>query len=184
LLPALRGSPSASRDRIITRLEETIGGRVETREEEFFLENRLGSLEFTLVAEGLRKIALLLALVQNGSLVLDDRGEDNVLFWDELESNLNPRLIRVLVETLLEIARAGTQVFVATHDYVVLRELELGAEAKDDLRFHALYFEKGEVRCETGRRLEDIGRNAIAATFADLYDREIDRLTRRPAETV
>jgi predicted ATPase len=166
-------------------LEETIGGRVGTREEEFFLKNRLGSLEFTLVAEGLRKIALLLVLVQNGSLVLDDRGEDNVLFWDELESNLNPRLIRVLVETLLEIARAGTQVFVATHDYVVLKELDLRATRDDDILWHALYFDDdGAVRCETQRRLEDIGRNAIAATFADLYDREIDRLTRRPAETV
>ncbi len=183
-LPALRGPRGNVRKRIVTRLEQVLGGHVETKDEEFFLRNQMGKLEFTLVAEGLRKIALLLVLVRNGSLVLDERGEDNVLFWDEPESNLNPRLIRVVVETLLEIARAGTQVFLATHDYVILKELDLQATRGDDVRWHALYFEKNEVRCETSRSLKDIGQNAIAGTFADLYDREIDRLASRPAETV
>ena len=44
-------------------------------------------IEFTLLAEGLRKLGLLWLLIRNGSLK-----PGAVLFWDEPETNLNPKL--------------------------------------------------------------------------------------------
>ena len=43
--------------------------------------------------------------------------------------------------------------------------------------FHSLYREadKGEIRCHTTHSYLDLDPNAIADTFDDLYDREIER---------
>lgn len=53
-------------------------------------------MEFNLVAEGLRKIALLWQLIKNGTLE-----KESVLFWDEPEANINPEYIPVLAELLI-----------------------------------------------------------------------------------
>ena len=82
-----------------------------------------------------------------------------------------------MVEVLLELQRAGVQVFLATHDYVILKELDLRTTSADKVAFHSLYREEetGEVRCSTTYSYLEIHPNAIADTFTDLYDREVER---------
>ena len=91
---------------------------------------------------------------------------DSVFFWDEPETNLNPRLFGVVIDVLLELQRAGVQVFLATHDYVILKELDLRTTAADKVAFHSLYLEEGtgEVRCGTTYSYLEIHPNAIADT--------------------
>ena len=112
------------------RLEAELGGKVVTHGEEFFLSDEQGELEFTLLAEGLRKLGLLGLLIRNGSLK-----PGAALFWDEPETNLNPKLYGVVVDVLLELQRIGVQVFLATHDYVILKELDLQAKEGDKVAF-------------------------------------------------
>lgn len=172
-LPALRELPSDSFKRLVDDLHSVIGGRVVARDnEEFFLERNGLTVEFTLLAEGIRKLALLLLLIENGSLQ-----EGSVLFWDEPETNLNPKLYGVVMDVLLELQRNGVQVFLATHDYVILRELDLQMEEEDDVAFHSLYHdpESGEIACQTARRYLDINPNAIEEAFEDIYDRQLER---------
>ena len=140
--------------------------------EEFFLRSEQGDLEFSLLAEGLRKLALLWLLIRNGTLQ-----SGSVLFWDEPETNLNPKLFGVVMDVLLELQRAGVQVFLATHDYVVLKELDLRTTDADRVAYHAFYAgeETGGVGCDTTYNYRDIHPNAIADTFTDLYNREIRR---------
>ena len=140
--------------------------------EEFFLQSEHGTLEFSLLAEGVRKLALLGLLIRNGTLQ-----SGSVLFWDEPETNLNPKLFGVVMDVLLELQRVGVQIFVATHDYVILKELDLRATAADKLAFHSLYQKDGtdEVGCATTYNYLEIDPNAIADTFTDLYDREVAR---------
>lgn len=170
-LPPLRKRTNAAVRRIETRLEEAIGGRVTVEGEEFFVENGGGKIEFTLFAEGLRKLGLLWLLVRNGSLP-----SGSVLFWDEPEANLNPVLLTVVVDVLLQLQRSGVQILIATHDYAVLKELELLIEEGDEVRFHALYRDSaGEVSCESASRPFDLRHSPIAEAFTSLYDREIRR---------
>ena len=79
--------------------------------------------ESNLAAEGHRKVAMLVHLLRNGGIT-----EDSTLYWDEPESSLNPRLIKVLADVFLVLASQGVQVFLATHDYLLSRELSLAAE--------------------------------------------------------
>ena len=100
-----------------------------------------------------------------------------VLFWDEPETNLNPKLYGVVIEVLLELQRVGVQVFLATHDYVILRELDLQAKEGDKVAFHSLYHseETGEIACHTTGKSAEIHPNAIMEAFDSIYDREIKR---------
>ena len=63
-------------------------------------------IEISLAAEGMRKIATLLYLVDNGAFT-----SQSVLFWDEPEANLNPILIKVIARLLYKLAEGGVQIF-------------------------------------------------------------------------
>ena len=176
--PVLRGPVDQQRKSLLRELERDMEGTVTVRNEEFFLHNPQGNLEFTLLAEGMRKLALLWLLVQNGTL-----RDGSILFWDEPETNLNPKLFGPLMAILLELQRNGVQVFLATHDYVILEELDLRKEKKDKVAFHSLYREEDDkdvVACNTANGYLEIAPNAIAETFESLYDREVERSLRGP----
>lgn len=171
-LPALRAPVDDAHERMLENLEAVIGGKVMVKGEEFFLSNEQRDLEFTLLAEGWRKLGLLWLLIQNGTLQ-----NGSVLFWDEPETNLNPKMFKVVMEVLLALQRAGVQVFFATHDYVILKELDLQMTEEDEVAFHSLYRdeETGEIACHTTSRYLGVHPSAIDEAFTDLYDREIMR---------
>ena len=169
-LPPLRGHPGQTRGDLLSILKEIMDGTVTTQNQEFFLRSKQGNLEFSLLSEGMRKLGLLWLLIQNGTL-----SKGSVLFWDEPETNLNPGLFEGLLEILLELQRIGVQVFLATHDYSILKELDLQKKKKDKIRFHSLFHKDREIRCHTTDSYLDIHPNAIAKAFASLYDREIER---------
>lgn len=170
-LPKLMGPADRGRARLLAALQEAIDGKVITKGEHFFLKNRQGNLEFTLLAEGMRKLALIWLLIQNGTLLAG-----SVLFWDEPEANLNPSLIGQVVEVILELQRLGVQVFLATHNYVLLKEFDLRKKKGDAIRYISLFRDdSGAVIGHASDTYSDIHPNAISDTFADLYQRDIAR---------
>ncbi len=171
-LPPKRGAAGKKRKKLLTTLEKVIEGRVVTREEEFFHAGEQGNLEFSLLAEGIRKLALLWLLIQNGTLL-----EGSVLFLDEPEANLNPAVMKTFTEILLELQRLGVQIFIATHDYVTLKEFDIQAKKKDNILFHALSRdpESRDIRVHSTDSYLQVHPNAISDTFADLYDRDMAR---------
>jgi hypothetical protein len=93
------------RKKYLKTLQTITSGTVSVKNEEFYLNTREQSaLEFQLVAEGVRKIALLWRFIDNGAL---EKG--SVLFWDEPEANVNPVHIPILADMLLELQRDGVQ---------------------------------------------------------------------------
>lgn len=169
LLPPTRGHASKEKSLLLDMIQEVIDGKVEKKDEKFYLKNAQGNLEFTLLAEGYRKLGLLYSLIQNESI-----SAGSILFWDEPEANLNPQLASKVVKILLELQRMGTQVFIATHDYVLLKELELESDPnKDDILYHALHIEDGRIDCQTVSSLNEVNHNAIRDTFDSLLVRSI-----------
>lgn len=168
--PAVRGNPPPDRRKLLANLQRVIKGKVHAKNEEFFLRSNQGNLEFTLLAEGIRKLGLLWLLIQNDTLL-----KGSVLFWDEPETNLNPKLFGPTIEILLELQRMGVQIFIATHNYVILNELDLRKRESDKIDFHAFYRINGEIVCHRSEDYNDIVPNAIAEVFADMYDREVKR---------
>jgi len=171
-LPLLKGKADQQRRNIIETLQEAIEGKVAVKHGEFFLRNKHGNLEFTLLAEGFRKMGLLWVLIQNGTLL-----NGSVLFWDEPETNLNPKLMRTVIEILLELQRSGVQIFLSTHNYEVLKEFDLQMKSSDHVLFHSLFrdSETNQIMCSTVREYAKISPNAIDDTFGSFIDREIER---------
>lgn len=170
-LPKLTETTDPGSSRLLAVLQETLGGKVTTQGEHFFLKRNRSELEFTLLAEGVRKLALIWLLIQNGTL-----SAGSVLFWDEPEANLNPSLMGAVVEVILELQRLGVQVFLTTHNYVLLKEFDLRKKDQDIIRYISLFRdETGAVSANAGESYANIDPNAIAGTFSDLYDRELKR---------
>lgn len=128
------------------------------------------------MAEGFRKVGMLSRLIETGAI---QPGVSGALFWDEPESNLNPKLMRLLVEILLELSRNGQQIVIATHDYVLLKWFDLLAsrELGDYVLFHTLYrdTDTNELEVETVDNYLAMRPNAITSTYSELYDSEIER---------
>ena len=129
-----------------------------------------------MTAEGFRKIGVLQRLLGNGSL---NPGSTGPLLWDEPESNLNPKLMKDLVQVLLELARNGQQVILATHDYVLLKwfDLLMDKGRGDQVRFHVLSrdADSGQVRRDSMDDYRAIEPNAIADTFNELTKEQVAR---------
>jgi len=171
-LPVLKGPTDNQRKRLLNRLQKAMDGKVIAKNEEFFLRSKHGELEFTLLAEGHRKLGLLWILIQNGTLL-----NGSVLFWDEPETNLNPRLMRAIVGILIELQRMGVQILLTTHDYVILKEFDLQTTKDDALLFHSLFRKgvPGEIEISSTQKYLEISPNAIDDTFGSIVDREIDK---------
>ena len=118
------------------------------------------------MAEGFRKAGMLSRLLETGAI---QPGVSGPLFWDEPESNLNPKLMELLVQILLELSRNGQEIILATHDYVLLKWFDLLMDrSKDHVRYHTLYRESGEVKIHSTDDYREIERNPIAEAFNQL----------------
>lgn len=170
--PSLRGPMDPFRKKLLSILQKDIKGKVIQKNEEFFLKNKQGNLEFSLLAEGMRKLGLLWLLIQNGTLQ-----NGSILFWDEPETNLNPKLFSVLAEILIELQRQGVQIFLATHDYIILKEFDLRSNEKSEIAYHSCFREEkyGGLKVSTSRYYLNINPNSIAEAYEDVYTREVER---------
>lgn len=170
--PPLRGARMSEISNLIKKLEDIFSGKVIKEGNRFYLQDASGKLEAHLVAEGMRKIASLAYLIINGKL-----SENTVLFWDEPESNLNPRLIKTVAELLRQLAAGGVQIFIATHDFLLTHYLslysEVGQEPIADLRIFSLERdEESGTIIESGKLLGEIQSNLILDEFASYFDAE------------
>ncbi|MCB0568964.1 MAG: AAA family ATPase [Phaeodactylibacter sp.] len=135
------------------------------------------SYQAPMVAQGLNKIAQVIFLVLNGSI-----RRDTLLFWDEPETNLNPKYITLLANFIQALARSGVQLFVSTHDYLLAHQLSLYAEYSSTgngtpcFRFFSLYKggDGGTTQVDAGATLSELEHNPILEEYASLQDRELD----------
>ena len=169
---------------ILEKISEVIDGTIVFENDIFYVLKKDGrKTEFSLEAEGLRKLGLLWKLIRNGLLE-----KDTVLLWDEPEANLNPELYPLVAEILLELQKNGVQIFLATHSYNFAKYLEMRREKEEQVIFHNLY--KGssemseslktvfkdkneredEIYSESAYKLEDLKENHIILADNKLLD--------------
>jgi energy-coupling factor transporter ATP-binding protein EcfA2 len=146
-----------------------------TRMQAKFIANKGESVSVNMAAEGIRKLGILQLLLQNRQL---KPGHTGALIWDEPETNMNPKLMKLLVEVLLELSRNSQQIILATHDYVLLKwfDLLMDAGKEDHVRFHSLYREPGSVEIKIASTDDylSINPNPIDEAFGFLIDQEIE----------
>lgn len=125
-------------------------------------------------AEGFRKFGTLYRLLETGTLIPFVSGP---LLWDEPEANMNPILLKSLVEILLELARNNQQIIIATHEFVLLKWLGLLSDndKEQHVVYHALYRDKdsGEIKIESTDDYRQLNNNAIATSYNELTKEQV-----------
>ena len=162
--------PPALAKAILPQLEQMMDGQVVIEEDTFYIRKNDGRLvNFTVEAEGLKKIGLLWQLLMTENIT-----ENSLLLWDEPEANLNPAFLPQLVECLLELSRHGVQIFVSTHNYIFAKYFDVRREATDHIAYHSLYVQKNGVACESKEHFAELQHNAIMQVFNQLLDEVYD----------
>ena len=170
-VPLLKGPADNDTQALLSAISNIVDGKVVNQGENFFLKNPSGNLEITLVAEGMRKLALLSLLIQNGSLQ-----SGTTLFWDEPEANLNPSMMQHVARALLTLSKLGVQVFAATHSYSFLKEIELQKTKDQNIRYFSLFHveEKEGVQVKPTEFYTTIEPNLIADEYTRIYNLELE----------
>ena len=165
------GRNSTDRDTRLKAIEKIIDGTVfyDSKKDEFYLKKGNSKQEFNLVAEGIRKMALLWQLVKNGTL---EKG--SVLFWDEPEANINPAYLSIIVELLYELQKSGVQIFVSTHDYMLAKYFETRRKDNTPLMFHSFRREDEVVEYSSATKFGELKNNLIIKSFDVLLDEIYD----------
>lgn len=142
----------------------------DTDSKKFYLEGKSGRLPFQILAEGERKVAGLMRLLDLGFI-----GRGTVLFWDEPEVNLNPQWMDELVEQLIVIASCDVQIFLATHSYVILKQLDMNLRKRQlrggsvpSVRFFALRKERGASKVRWSDTFSSATPNRILDQYNDM----------------
>ncbi len=157
-------TPNASK--VLDKIKKEIGGEVLYRDDKFFITKISGEkVPFALEASGFRKLGLLWKLLRNGLLE-----SGSVLFWDEPENSLNPELVPVLVDILLELSRNGVQMFIATHDYNLARYFDVRENKDIPVMFHNLSkSDNGQIKCDSSSKYIKLSHNLLESASTDLF---------------
>lgn len=156
--------------KLLDIISKIIDGKVIYENDTFYVLKTNGmKIEFSLEAEGLRKFALLWKLIRNGLIEAD-----TILLWDEPEANINPELIPVLVDILLELQREGVQIFVATHSYNFAKYFEIKRKNSDKVLYHNLYKTENGVKSQSEEYFGKLKNNPIIEADSKLLDEVIE----------
>ena len=174
--PLSKGANTNEQNEVLKSFEKIMKGQIVQKDKKFYLKIRgEGEFEMGLLSDGYRKLSMIVYMILSGSL-----NKNTILFWDEPETNMNPKMIRPIVQALVALAKMGVQIFVTTHDYFVQQEFnmltvypELNPEHLD-IRFMSLYRDEltNDVKFELEKTASDLKYNAIMQEFDAMYDRE------------
>jgi predicted ATPase len=136
----------------------------------FFIQKNSEKTAFTLEASGIKKLALLWKLLRNGLL---EKG--SILFWDEPENSLNPELMSLLVDILLELSRNGVQVFIATHSEILASYFAVNRQNDKEVLFISLYKDGESIKADADERFDLLRPNNLTAEPVKLYEKELEK---------
>jgi predicted ATP-dependent endonuclease of OLD family len=157
--------------KLLTKLSNVINGEIVYESDTFYTLKKSGErIEFPLEADGFRKFGLLWKLIRNGLLE-----KNSILFWDEPESNINPELMAILVDILLELQRNGVQIFIATHSEILASYFNVLHNDDDKVMFYSLYKDNDHIKADMSERFDLLTPNSLTYEQVKLYEKEIEK---------
>jgi len=166
-------SQSSMQKTIVRKIVDTIGGTIhwDKGEGSFYTLRTDGNrIPFASEASGFKKLGFLGLLVASGQL---EPGA--VLFWDEPENSLNPELVPILVDVLLELSRNGVQIFLATHSEILASYFSVNREKGDVVMFYSLYKDGEHIKADKSDRFDLLVPNNLTLEPVRLYERKLER---------
>jgi predicted ATP-dependent endonuclease of OLD family len=155
---------------LLDKLGAAIDGEVIYENDTFYIVKSNGlKVEYSLEADGFKRIGLLWKLIRNGLLE-----SGSILLWDEPESSVHPEFMYLIAEVLHILAQDGVQIFIATHSYAFAKYLDKMKKSDDDVLFISLYKEDNVVKSSTANSYSSLQNNAIEASEEKLYEAVVE----------
>jgi predicted ATP-dependent endonuclease of OLD family len=149
-------------------LYDAIGGKIEydiVSKEWVFRDKERRVIQINLTSEGTKRLAVLDSLLGNHYL-----SRDSVVIIDEAEANLHPSMVGKFVDILVQLAKAGLQIFISSHSYFVIKKIYILAH-KNKISVPVLSFDSGTVTMsDLSAEMPD---NPIINESISLYEEEI-----------
>ncbi|MFB2919150.1 MULTISPECIES: AAA family ATPase [Aerosakkonema] len=153
---------------ILDSLETLFNGEI-TREKNKFLFKR-GREKFGMsqTAEGIKKVGILTTLIRNHTLQ-----SGTILIIDEPEANLHPQALMVFIKLLFDLAQAGVQIYLATHSYTVVKQLEILARKYQQIIPLYSLIKQETVLANFSDLRQGMPDNPIIAASIQLYEEDV-----------
>jgi len=155
-------------------LEELFDGKIEQtgKADQPFIFKK-GNQKFAIqqTAEGIKKIGILTTLINNRQL-----GKGTILFMDEPETALHPDAVRQMIDMLVAMSKAGVQIFLASHNYFVIKQLANSSKRENiDTLYWSLERENGQPTTNHFKNTNDgvLPQNSIVDEALKMYEEEI-----------
>ena len=163
-------------ENIINQISEIIEGKIiyDSKLREFIYINNEGhKFKMSMTAEGVKQLGMLYVLLKNGEI-----HKNSVLFLDEPDNNLNPKATRKLVNILIDLSKAGIQIFVASHNYFFVNSFELQSRKNKELQINCYNLTKDNEKQRTKITNYDLKQglppqNLILKESLKMYDEEV-----------
>ena len=157
------------------KIADIIGGEIQWDKSDgsFYTIRTNGTrIPFANEASGFKKFGFLGLLVASGQI-----SPGVTLFWDEPENSLNPELVPILVDILLELSRNGVQIFISTHSEILASYFAVNRQNGDNVMFTSLYKDKdsNQIKANTSSRFDLLEPNNLTAEPVKLYEKEIEK---------
>ena len=154
------------------QLDGMLGGKIKASKEGEWIYTTTGKYKFpmSVTAEGIKKLGILDTLLGSKYLV-----PGSVIFIDEPETALHPHYISQFLEGLALLAKAGFQIFMASHSYFVIKKLHIIA-LREQMDIPVLLYKKNTdgSQWHSENLKEGMPTNSIIEESIALYHAEID----------
>ena len=176
-IPTQKGNIHRGLSGVNTKLSELFDGEIkqETKGTETnFSYRKKGNQKFPMgiTAEGIKKIGVLTTLIRNREIT-----PGTVLFLDEPDATLHPNAIRELAEIIYAISKEGTQVFLSTHNYFMIKQLSIIAK-RESQKMNCISLARTEDKKSVVFQLSDLQdglpENSIVEEALKMFDDEIE----------
>jgi AAA15 family ATPase/GTPase len=155
---------------LLDKIENIIEGKIVLKNNNFYLRTAQDDINIFMVAEGWRKLGMLSYLIANDSLK-----ENSILFWDEPEANLNPRLLKKLAAVLIELSQKNNiQIIIATHSLFLMKYFDYLLKQNNQVPaafFNLISTEQGTC-VEQGENLTQLTSIVALEEELEFYDKE------------
>ncbi len=168
-LPTTKGKIQKNLKSVLDKLSDLFAGDINRHNDHFVFNSPKGRFWMSQTAEGVKKIGILTTLIRNRTL-----GQGSILFLDEPEAHLHPRAIVSLMGMLYEMSKAGIQIYLATHDYFVVKSLSIIAGRKRmSIPFCSLERREDGVTAEFSDLKDGMPENRIVDEAVRLYEADL-----------
>ncbi len=127
----------------------------------------------TMTAEGVKQVGIIPVLIKTGQL-----HSGSIIFLDEPDNNLNPVTINKFVRILIDLAKAGVQIFISSHNYFIVKRLHIFAKQfkETDFRVFSLIDYDNDSRIDVEYKDLKLGLpkyNPIVDEALDMFNDDI-----------